>query len=61
LGDVYFFAEKMVKEYDVDMLIYDYTGYGLGLGKYEISEKQTYSDLQDVLSFAVCHLNYSLN
>lgn len=45
LGDVYFFSERLVKEYDVDMLIYDYTGYGIGFNKYEISEKQTYSDL----------------
>ena len=42
LGDVFFFAEKLVKEYDVDILAYDYTGYGLGLHKYDISEKQVY-------------------
>jgi hypothetical protein len=34
LGDVYFFAEKFATLYSVDILIYDYTGYGLGKGKY---------------------------
>ncbi len=38
LGDVYFFGDRMVREYDVDFIAYDYTGYGLGLGSYEISE-----------------------
>lgn len=38
LGDVYFFGEGLVVNYDVDFLSYDYTGYGLGKGKYEINE-----------------------
>lgn len=52
---------RIVKEYDVDFIGYDYTGYGYGLGKYVVSEKQTYDDLQAVLSFAVHNLNYSLS
>jgi hypothetical protein len=30
LGDIYYFAEKMVQLYDVDFIAYDYTGYGIG-------------------------------
>ena len=39
LGDVYFFGERLAQLYDVDFLAYDYTGYGMGKGKYDISEK----------------------
>ncbi|CAD8186680.1 unnamed protein product [Paramecium octaurelia] len=61
LGDVYFFAERISIEYGVDIIAYDYTGYGIGFGQYKISEQQTYEDLQSVLSFAINRLNYSLN
>lgn len=32
-------------EYGVDFIGYDYTGYGIGLGKHDVTEKQTYEDL----------------
>ena len=38
LGDVYYFAESMVREYNVDFLAYDYSGYGLSLGTHEVNE-----------------------
>jgi dienelactone hydrolase len=61
LGDVYFFGERLIMQYDVDFLAYDYTGYGLGKNTFEISEKQIYDDLQNVLSFATVQLHYKLN
>ncbi|CAK89821.1 unnamed protein product (macronuclear) [Paramecium tetraurelia] len=61
LGDVYFFGEKISIEYGVDFIAYDYTGYGIGVGQYKVSEQQTYDDLQSVVSFAINKLNYSLN
>lgn len=51
----------MLKQYDVDFIAYDYTGYGLGVGKYKLTEQSTYNDLQYVLSFAMVHLHYQLN
>lgn len=33
----------------------------MGKGKYEISEKQMYEDLQNVLSFAIVQLDYKLS
>ena len=38
LGDVYYFAERIVFEYNVDFLAYDYSGYGLSLGTHEVNE-----------------------
>ncbi len=45
LGDVYSFGYKFIKLYDVDFLGYDYTGYGLGKGRYKPSETLIYNDL----------------
>lgn len=45
LGDAYLFAEKLALLYQLDVITYDYTGYGLGKDKYKISENQIYSDL----------------
>lgn len=60
LGDVYFFAEKLSALYTLDILIYDYTGYGIGKGKYDITEQKIYDDLQSLIAFAVNRLKYRL-
>jgi pimeloyl-ACP methyl ester carboxylesterase len=33
LGDVYYYGERLCYEYGFDFVAYDYTGYGLGLGR----------------------------
>lgn len=45
LGDVYFFGEALVMEYDIDFLAYDYTGYGISSKTHTPSEKLVYEDL----------------
>ena len=43
----------------MDVVIYDYTGYGIS--PHKPSESNTYKDLEAVMSFAVGRLNYPLN
>lgn len=45
MSDSYFFAEKVALYFGIDILSYDYSGYGLGKGHLEISEQQMYYDL----------------
>ena len=38
LSDVYFYGAKLVEEYNVDFIGYDYTGYGISKGFRKPSE-----------------------
>lgn len=58
LGDVIHHAINISKLYKINVISYDYRGYGIS--KNELNELTTYEDLEMVLSFAVHHLRYEL-
>ena len=58
LSKVWKFSMNLAAIYEIDVVSYDYTGYGLSPNK--SSEKEICNDAEHVLSFVVHHLKYDV-
>jgi len=59
IGTIYNSGITLSKILKMDVILYDYTGYGIS--PHKPSETNTYKDLEAVIAFAVGRLNYPLN
>lgn len=58
LGTTHKIIVELSSIYKINIISYDYRGYGLSKG--ETNESNTYEDLEIVLAYAVNELNYNI-